>query len=67
MIKFVSGLRQAVFFPGTPDSSTNKTDRRNITEISLKRELRKLDCIGPAHLVRAVFRHKTMLLSATCN
>ena len=56
-----------VFFPGTPVSSTNKTNRRNITEILLKRELRKLDRIGPAHLFRAVFRHKNMLLCANCN
>ena len=31
VIKFVSDLRQ-----GTPVSSTNKTDRNNITEILLK-------------------------------
>ena len=37
VIKFVSDLRQAGGFPpGTPVSSTNKTDRHNITEILLK-------------------------------
>jgi hypothetical protein len=37
VIKFVSDLRQVGgFFPGTPFSSTNKTDRHDITEISLK-------------------------------
>ena len=35
--KFDSGLRQVGgFFPGTPVSSTNKTDRHEITEILLK-------------------------------
>jgi hypothetical protein len=35
VIKFVSGLRQVggQFSPGTPVSSTNKTDRPEITEI----------------------------------
>ena len=37
VIKFVSDLRQVSgFSPGTPVSSTNKTDRHNITEILLK-------------------------------
>jgi hypothetical protein len=37
MIKFVSDLQQAGgFCPGTPVSSTNKTDRHDITEILLK-------------------------------
>jgi hypothetical protein len=37
MIKFVSDLRQVGgFSPGTPVSSTNKTDRHDITEILLK-------------------------------
>jgi hypothetical protein len=36
-VKFISGLRQvSVFFPGTPVSSTNKTDHCNIAEILLK-------------------------------
>ena len=35
VIKFVSDLRQ-VFSPGTPVSSTNKTDHHDITEILLK-------------------------------
>ena len=34
VIKFVSDLRQV--FPGSPVSSTNKTDRHDITEILLK-------------------------------
>ena len=37
VIKFVSDMRQVgVFSPGTPVSSTNKTDCHNITEILLK-------------------------------
>ena len=37
VIKFVSGLQQVGgFFPGTPVSSTNKTDHNDITEILLK-------------------------------
>jgi hypothetical protein len=37
MIKFVSDLRQVGGFSlGTPVSSTNKTDRHDITEILLK-------------------------------
>jgi hypothetical protein len=36
VIKFVSDLRQVCFSLGTPASSTNKTDRHDITEISLK-------------------------------
>jgi hypothetical protein len=37
VIKFVSNLRQVGgFSPGTPISSTNKTDRQDITEILLK-------------------------------
>jgi hypothetical protein len=37
VIKFISDLRQVGGFrPGTPVSSTNKTDRHDITEILLK-------------------------------
>jgi hypothetical protein len=37
VIKFVSNLWQGRWFsPGPPDSSTNKTDRHDITEILLK-------------------------------
>jgi hypothetical protein len=37
VIQFVSNLRQlGIFFPGTPVSSTNNTDRHEITEILLK-------------------------------
>jgi hypothetical protein len=36
VIKFVSDLRQVGGYPGTPVSSTNKTDCHDITEILLK-------------------------------
>ena len=37
VIKFVNDMRQVgAFFPGTLDSSTNKADRHDITEILLK-------------------------------
>jgi hypothetical protein len=37
VIKFVSDLRQVgFFFPGTLVSTTNKTDRHDVTEIFLK-------------------------------
>jgi hypothetical protein len=36
VIKFVSDLSGLRFFPSTPVSSTNKTDRHDITEILLK-------------------------------
>jgi len=37
VIKFVSDLQQVGgYFPGTPVSSTNKTDHHNITETWLK-------------------------------
>ena len=36
MTKFVSDLRQVVFSPGPPVSSTNKTNFHYITEILLK-------------------------------
>jgi hypothetical protein len=40
VIKFVSDLRQSWWFsPGPPVSSTNKTDRHDITEILLKMAL----------------------------
>jgi hypothetical protein len=40
VIKFVIDLRLVVFFsPGTPVSSTNKTDRHNITDILVKAAL----------------------------
>jgi hypothetical protein len=42
VIKFVSDLRQVGgFLRGTPDSSTNITDRHDITEILLKVALKK--------------------------
>jgi hypothetical protein len=55
-IIFVSDLRQVSgfpgrsvgFFPGTPVSSTNKTDHHNITEILLKVAL---NTINPKNLV----------------
>ena len=36
VIQFVNDLRQVWFSPGTPVSSTNKTDRHDATEILLK-------------------------------
>jgi len=43
VIKFVSDLRQVSgFSPGTPVSSTNKTDCHDITEIFLKVALNKI-------------------------
>ena len=36
VIKFVSYLQQLWFSPGTPVSSTNETERHDITEILLK-------------------------------
>jgi hypothetical protein len=36
VIKFVSDLRQVGFSPGPPISSTNKTDRHDLTKILLK-------------------------------
>jgi len=36
VIKFIGDLRLVGFFSGTPVSSTNKTDRHDITEILLK-------------------------------
>jgi hypothetical protein len=36
VIKFVSNLRQVGVFAGSSVSSTNKTDRREITEILMK-------------------------------
>jgi hypothetical protein len=39
VINFVSDLRQVGGFPGSPVSSTNKTDRHKITEILLKVKL----------------------------
>ena len=46
VIKFVSDLRQVSGFlgPGTPISSTNKTDRHDITEILLKVALNTSNC-----------------------
>jgi hypothetical protein len=36
VIKFVRDCGRSVVFPGTPVSSTNKTERHDITEILLK-------------------------------
>ena len=42
LIMFVSDLRQvSVFLPGTPVSSTNKTDRHDRTAILLKVALKQ--------------------------
>ena len=44
VIKFVSDLRQVSgFSPGTPVSSTNKTDPQDITEILLKMVLNTIN------------------------
>jgi hypothetical protein len=41
---FVGDFRQVCgFFPGTPVSSTNKTDRHNVTEIWLKVALNNIN------------------------
>jgi len=41
--KVVSNLQQVgAFSPGTPDSSTKKTDRHDITEILLKMALKTI-------------------------
>jgi hypothetical protein len=44
VIKFVSDLQPAVrwFYPGTPVSFINKTDRHDITEILLKVALKTI-------------------------
>ena len=48
VIKFVSDLRQVGrwFSPGTPVSSSNKTDRHDITEILLKVALSTINQIN---------------------
>ena len=44
VINFVSALRQVSgFLPGTPVSSTNKTDRHDITEVLLKVALKTIN------------------------
>ena len=43
------------FSPGTPVSSTNKTDRRDIAEILLKVVLNTIT-LTPLHLIPFVFR-----------
>jgi hypothetical protein len=52
VIKFVSDLRQVGrwFSPGTPVSSTNKTDRHDITEILFKVKLKRHNPDPPAPL-----------------
>jgi len=56
VIKFVSDLRQVSHFSlGTPVSSTNKTDRHDITEILLKVALNTINhetnnCLKQYHL-----------------
>jgi hypothetical protein len=52
VIKFVSDLQQAGgFFPGTPVSSTNKTDSDDITEILLKVALNTIKQTKQTNLV----------------
>ena len=52
MIKFVSDLRQVsgTFSPGTLDSSTNKTDRQDITENIVESGV-KHNNPNPLHLI----------------
>ena len=63
MIKFVSDLRQVGGFPSPLVSSTNKTDRHDITEISLKMAL---NTIKPTNTVvlkdveMALFKYLTI-------
>ena len=53
--KFISDLRQAGrwFYPGTPVYSTNKTDHRDITEISLKLALSTITTITSSCYVKS--------------
>jgi len=52
VIKFVSELRQiGGFFPGTPLSSTNKTDHHDITEILLKMGINTIDQTKPRRIL----------------
>ena len=48
LLKFVSDFRQ--FSPGTPVSSTNKTDRHNIAEILLKVALNTIQLSQMGHV-----------------
>jgi len=56
VIKFVSSLRQAGGFPGTPISSNNKTESQDITEILLKVALDMIN--QPSHLRPLLFIKK---------
>ena len=47
VIKFVSDLRQVWFSPGTPVSSTNKSDRHDTTEIVSKVALSTINQTKP--------------------
>ena len=56
VIKFVSDLRQVGgFSPGTPISSTNKTDRYGITEILLKVVINTINQTKPTRKIIYVF------------
>jgi hypothetical protein len=58
VIKFVSDSPQAEgFTPGTPGSSTNKTDRHDIAEILLKVALNTID--QPTIFIVLIFVPKT--------
>ena len=60
VIKFVSDLWQVGgFFPGTPVSSTNKTDRHDITEILLKVALNN---ITPALTLNVIFNYPYVII-----
>jgi hypothetical protein len=60
VIKFVSNLRQAEGFPGTPISSNNKTESQDITEILLKVALDMIH--RPSHLRPLLFIKKSQLI-----
>jgi len=51
-VKLICNLMdRSVVFPGTPVSSTNKTDRHNITEILLKVALNTINLNQTKHLI----------------
>ena len=67
VIKFFSDLRLVGgFSPGTPVSSTNKTDRHNIAEISLKAKYQDPNPI--THAIRGIdYLHLPTLILKSCN
>jgi hypothetical protein len=65
VIKVVSGLRQVWFSPGSPVSSTNKTDCHNITEILLKVALNTITLHLNWLFGREKFSKKLLVLKLT--